>query len=56
MPENPGKDWQELCAAAAEERDAEKLILIVHQLLQILEGRTPATLLADRPDRLCGQP
>lgn len=31
MPEIHGNDWRELCAAAAEEFDSEKLISLVNQ-------------------------
>ncbi len=32
-----GKDWRELCAAASEESDAEKLLSLVHQILRAFD-------------------
>jgi len=40
MPEMiHGNDWRELCAAAAEEFDSEKLINLVNQILQAFDER-----------------
>ena len=32
-----GTDWRELCAAASEEPDSEKLVSLVHQILQTFD-------------------
>jgi cytochrome P450 len=37
MAESKGKDWRELCAAAAQEFDPEKLDVLVNQILQALD-------------------
>jgi len=29
-----GRDWKQLCAAASEEPDSEKLVSLVHQIIQ----------------------
>jgi hypothetical protein len=34
-----GKDWRELCAAAAEERDSDKLVSLVNQILKAIDER-----------------
>lgn len=41
MPKNE-KDWRELCAAAAEELDSEKLIIFVNQILEAFDTRDQA--------------
>lgn len=38
-PEINGNDWRELCAAAAEEFDSEKLINLVNQILLAFDER-----------------
>ena len=38
-PEINGNDWRELCAAAAEEFDSEKLINLVNRILQAFDER-----------------
>jgi glucose-6-phosphate dehydrogenase assembly protein OpcA len=40
MP-NHGKDWRELCAAAAKEPDSKKLVSLINQILEALEKRDP---------------
>jgi hypothetical protein len=37
MAESNGKHWRELCAAASEELDSEKLFSLVNQLLAALD-------------------
>jgi hypothetical protein len=37
MAESDGKHWRELCAAASEEHDSEKLFSLVNQLLAALD-------------------
>ena len=32
--EKNGRDWKQLCAAASEEPDSEKLVSLVHQIIQ----------------------
>jgi hypothetical protein len=39
MAESKGKDWRELCAAAAQEPDSEKLVSLVNQILQAFDER-----------------
>ena len=39
MTESKGKDWRELCAAAAEEPDSEKLVSLVSQILEAFDAR-----------------
>jgi hypothetical protein len=39
MTESYAKDWRDLCAAAAEEADPEKLVSLVRQILQALDER-----------------
>jgi hypothetical protein len=35
--ESIGKDWRDLCAAAVEEPDPEKLVSLVNQILQAFD-------------------
>jgi hypothetical protein len=44
-----GNDWRELCAAAAEEFDSEKLINLVNQILQALEEHDQELPISGRP-------
>lgn len=37
------EEWRELCAAAAEERDSEKLASLVNQILRAFDERDQAT-------------
>ena len=37
MVESAGKDWQDLCAEAAAEPDSERVISLVHQILQAFD-------------------
>ena len=39
MVQSKGKDWRELCAAAAEEPDSEKLVSLVNEILQAFDER-----------------
>lgn len=39
MAETDGKNWRELCAAATEEPDSEKLVSLVNQILQVFDER-----------------
>ena len=39
MAESKHKDWRELCAAAAQEFDPDKLASLVHQIIQALDER-----------------
>ena len=55
MPKNE-KDWRELCAAAAEEPDSEKLISLVNQILEAFDTRDQAVARARQPKQLCRQP
>lgn len=50
-----GKNWRELCAAATEEPDSEKLISLVNQILQVFEERDQAALLPRRPNQSCSR-
>lgn len=56
MAENSEKRWRELCAAAAVEPDSEKLVTLVHQILQAFDERDRGDLLSERPDQHCRQP
>jgi hypothetical protein len=50
MAESKGKDWRELCAAAAQEPDSEKLVSLVNQILQAFDERDQEPLgLARKP-------
>ncbi|HXW91187.1 MAG TPA: hypothetical protein VEK33_11630 [Terriglobales bacterium] len=37
MAESKGKDWRELCAAAAKEFDPDKLASLVHQIIEAID-------------------
>jgi hypothetical protein len=39
MAENNRADWRELCAAAAEEPDSEKLVSLVNQILDVFDDQ-----------------
>jgi hypothetical protein len=39
MAESNRSDWRELCAAAAEETDSEKLVDLVDQIIKALDER-----------------
>ena len=39
MAHTNGKDWRELCAAAVEEPDSDKLVSLVNQILQASEEK-----------------
>jgi len=39
MAERTRKDWRELCAAAAEEPDPDKLVSLVKQIIQAIDRR-----------------
>ena len=43
------KDWRELCAEAAEEPDSERVVSLVHQILQALDDCDPIRLLSPDP-------
>jgi hypothetical protein len=43
-----GKDWRELCTAAAEEPDPGKLISLVHQILEVFEERERRSALPEQ--------
>lgn len=32
-----GRDWKQLCAAASEEPDSDKLVSLVHQIIQAFD-------------------
>ena len=51
-----GKDWRELCAAAAEEPDSERLVSLVNQILRAFDERDQAVKLSSRPKQYWGQP
>jgi hypothetical protein len=44
MAEQKRKDWRELCAAAAEEHDPEKLANLVEQIIQAIDERNASSL------------
>jgi hypothetical protein len=37
MPERKRKDWRELCTAVSNERDSNKLVLLVEELIRALD-------------------
>jgi hypothetical protein len=45
-----GGDWRELCAAAAEEPDAGKLLSLVNQILDAFAERDRKAALPERSD------
>ncbi|MGZ7076130.1 MAG: hypothetical protein ACXVJL_09045, partial [Candidatus Angelobacter sp.] len=45
MAGSKGKDWRELCAAASEEPDAEKLFYLVNQILRAFDERDQQSML-----------
>ncbi|MGA7293725.1 MAG: hypothetical protein WBW85_14410 [Terriglobales bacterium] len=51
MADNCGKDWRELCVAAAGESDSEKLLSLVNQILQVLDERDPKPVSSQEPNR-----
>jgi hypothetical protein len=57
VAESNRKDWRQLCAAAAEEPDSEKLISLVNQILQALDERDQraklCSCLGSVPDQEC---
>jgi hypothetical protein len=53
MAKGNSRDWRELCAAAAQESDPEKLSSLVSQIIQAIdEGRLPPSA----PDALRNKP
>ena len=51
MAESNGKDWRELCAAAAEERDSEKLASLVNQILEVFDEHDQEVALSSGSER-----
>jgi hypothetical protein len=45
-------DWRELCAAAANEPDPEKLASLIDQIIQAMDSNTPGSLTTDHPSQL----
>jgi hypothetical protein len=56
MAQRTGKDWRELCAAASEESDADKLLSLVHEILHAFEENDPTPMLPGRPNALATKP
>lgn len=56
MAENKGKDWRELCAAAAVEPDPKKVASLVNQILQVFDERDQGVALSGPTLQLCGRP
>jgi hypothetical protein len=54
--ESPRKDWRELCAAAVIEPDSERLVSLVHQILQALDEGDHAAILSDARRQSSGRP
>ena len=50
MAQRTGKDWRELCAAASEESDAEKLLSLVHEILRAFDESDRKPMLPNRAD------
>jgi hypothetical protein len=53
--ESKGKDWRELCAAAAEEPDSEKLASLVNQILEVFDEHDQDVALSSRSEQWCGK-
>jgi hypothetical protein len=52
MAESNGRDWRDLCAAAAKEPDSEKLVSLVNEILKAFDDR-PEGLLSSDPIEGC---
>jgi len=52
MTESNAKNWRELCAAAVNEKDSEKLVSLVAQILQAFDEGDHAI----SPPGVCGEP
>jgi hypothetical protein len=55
MADGKRKDWRELCAAVALEPDPEKVVSLVHQILQAFEERDREIKFVSGPEQYCGQ-
>jgi hypothetical protein len=51
MVASKGKDWRELCAEVAEEPDSEKVVSLVHQILQAFDECDQKVIAADECDQ-----
>jgi hypothetical protein len=49
MAHSSGKDWRELCAAASEESDSERLLSLVNQILAAFDECDRELLYPRRP-------
>ena len=47
MSESAKKDWRELCAAVASEKDSKKLELLLEELIRALDDRQSQSHLAE---------
>ena len=47
MSESAKKDWRELCAAVASEKDSRKLELLLEELIRALDDRQSQSHLAE---------
>ena len=47
MAEKKGADWRELCAAAADEKDAAKLTCLVDQIIEAFDQSLPPRTMRD---------
>jgi len=56
MAQSTGKDWRELCAAATEESDADKLLSLVHEILRAFEEGDRKQMLPNRSDAFAPKP
>lgn len=56
MADSIRKDWRELCAAAAEEPDSEKLASLVNQILEVFDERDREVTPSTGPTQYCVRP
>jgi hypothetical protein len=56
MADSTRKDWRELCAAAAEEPDSERLASLVNQILQVFDERDQEVMPSAGPKQYCVRP
>lgn len=49
MAKSNGKGWRELCAAAAQEPDSEKLISLINEILEAFDKRDQGVALSRHP-------
>jgi len=55
MAQSSGKNWRELCAAASEESDSERLVSLVNQILEAFDESDRESMYPRRPDPAASQ-